>query len=239
MPRSAISKRPFRSDVAPVNDPFSCPNSSDSSRLSASAAQLTGDERPRRSRRQVVDRARHELLAGPALALDQDRRVDGRVLGDPLEHDLDGFGAADDARPADELLARQEAPGDELELVGVERLGENLVDPAKAPPLDALDVHAVGERDHCRPSGIGGELLEELPHRRLVEPAGQDDQRDAVPGEHALADLAQRVDHVDPMARLAERALGAHCVLGVVAADEDAHGWWPDSVASPARSATA
>ena len=41
MPRSASSKRPLRRATAPVKAPFSCPNSSASSRVSGRAAQLT------------------------------------------------------------------------------------------------------------------------------------------------------------------------------------------------------
>jgi hypothetical protein len=41
VPRSATSNRPFFSACAPVNDPFSWPNSSDSKRFSLIAAQLT------------------------------------------------------------------------------------------------------------------------------------------------------------------------------------------------------
>ena len=41
VPPSALSNFPFRSPVAPVNAPFRCPNSSDSSRLSGIAPQLT------------------------------------------------------------------------------------------------------------------------------------------------------------------------------------------------------
>ncbi len=41
MPPSASSKRPSRRSAAPVNAPFSWPNSSDSSSVSGSAAQFT------------------------------------------------------------------------------------------------------------------------------------------------------------------------------------------------------
>ena len=41
VPPSASSNRPSRRSAAPVNAPFSWPNSSDSSRVSGSAAQLT------------------------------------------------------------------------------------------------------------------------------------------------------------------------------------------------------
>ena len=47
MPRSACSNLPTCFSVAPVNDPFSCPNSSDSISSSGIAAQLTCTKRSR------------------------------------------------------------------------------------------------------------------------------------------------------------------------------------------------
>ena len=41
VPSSASSNRPSRRSAAPVKDPFSCPNNSDSSSVSGSAEQLT------------------------------------------------------------------------------------------------------------------------------------------------------------------------------------------------------
>ena len=58
-----LSNAPLRRRSAPVNAPFSWPNSSDSMSVSAIAEQSTDDERPRRARRSV-DRAGDELLAG-------------------------------------------------------------------------------------------------------------------------------------------------------------------------------
>ena len=67
VPPLAAAKRPSRRRSAPVNAPFSWPNSSDSSRVSGTAAQFTARNRPPRRRARPVDGLRHELLAGAAL----------------------------------------------------------------------------------------------------------------------------------------------------------------------------
>src|SRR5262245_33627505 len=89
VPRSASSKRPRRSVVAPVNAPFMWPNSSFSRSVSWSAPQLIATSG--RS-------ARGERFARAALAEDQDRR---RRRGDALdhgEHVAHGLARADDVR---------------------------------------------------------------------------------------------------------------------------------------------
>ena len=68
MPRSACSNLPICFSVAPVNEPFSWPNSSDSISSSGIAAQLTWTNRCAGARAVAVDGARDELLADAALA---------------------------------------------------------------------------------------------------------------------------------------------------------------------------
>ena len=60
----------------------SIPNSSASSSVSTTAAQLTATNGPPPPPAQLVHLARDELLAGSALAFDQDREVSG---GDTLD----------------------------------------------------------------------------------------------------------------------------------------------------------
>src|SRR5512147_15215 len=96
VPLSASSKRPSLRLMAPVNAPFSWPNSSDSSSVSASAPQLTLMNGPG---------ARGQLLAGARLAVDRDRgigRSDALDDGEDLAHRL---GAADQLAEARRLLA--------------------------------------------------------------------------------------------------------------------------------------
>ena len=75
-PAAACRAGPARSSrravpMAPVNEPFSCPNSSLSISVSGSAAQLMAIERALPARAQRVERARHHFFAGAALAGDQ------------------------------------------------------------------------------------------------------------------------------------------------------------------------
>ena len=75
MPPGAVSSRPGLAAAAPVNAPRSWPNSSLSSSVSDSAAQLMADQRPIGARRPAVDGPRQDLLADPGLAQDQHRDV--------------------------------------------------------------------------------------------------------------------------------------------------------------------
>ena len=88
VPPSATSNRPRFRPTAPVNAPRSWPNSSLSISSGGIAAQLTLTNAPA-TRAVAVDRARDQLLAGAALAGDQDaaaRRRDLRDLAPQLLH---------------------------------------------------------------------------------------------------------------------------------------------------------
>ena len=89
VPPSASSNRPSRRSAAPVKAPFSWPNSSLSSSVSGSAAQLTAMNGFAPAGREVVERLGDQLLAGAALALDQHRARDRRHLLDLDQHFLD------------------------------------------------------------------------------------------------------------------------------------------------------
>ena len=86
MPPVASSNLPMRRATAPVNEPFSWPNSSDSSRFSGIAAQLTQMNGFLARLRAGVDVARQHLLAGAGLAGDQHRGVGGGDLLRELHH---------------------------------------------------------------------------------------------------------------------------------------------------------
>ena len=96
MPLPATSNSPGLSRTAPVNAPRTCPKSSDSSSVSVSAAQLIETNGPAGARALVVDQPNDELLAGAALAVDQDRRVQRRDTPRELEHLLHGGAAGDE-----------------------------------------------------------------------------------------------------------------------------------------------
>ena len=86
VPFCASSKHPARRSTAPVNAPFSWPNSSLSISVSGMAAQLMATKRSGAARAESVDRARGQLLAGSAFAGDQHRGAAGRDLLDQREN---------------------------------------------------------------------------------------------------------------------------------------------------------
>ena len=77
VPPSASSKRPWRRSTAPVKAPRSWPKSSDSRRVSGSAAQLTATKGLAAPGREAVEGPGHQLLAGAALAGDEDGGAGG------------------------------------------------------------------------------------------------------------------------------------------------------------------
>ena len=81
VPPAAASKRPRWSWIAPVKAPRRWPNSSLSSRVSGQRGAVDGEERTLGARAGAVDAARHQLLAGAGLALDEhgDRRARGAL----------------------------------------------------------------------------------------------------------------------------------------------------------------
>ena len=148
MPRSAISKRPAFFSVAPVNAPFSWPNSSLSISVSVSAAQLTATHGPFARRRRAVDRARDHLLAGAGLAAEQHGRVaTGPTRVTNVEHARGG------GRAADEVAVGERAVELLLERVGA---ADQLIARVGADPRGAGEVR----------EAAGGERVGLVPRRR-------------------------------------------------------------------------
>ena len=145
VPPSAAWNRPRCARVAPVNAPFSWPNSSDSSRFSAIALQLIATNGLLRRGLALVDRARQQLLAGAALAGDQHARIgagDHVRLRELLFH----HGAARDDLGAPVFVGCAEA-GDAQRLLHlveqlllVDRLGE------EAERAHLRGLHRIGNR---------------------------------------------------------------------------------------------
>ena len=175
MPPSACTNFPTCLRTAPVNAPFSCPNSSDSISSSGIAAQLTRMNGVAGPRRQVVDAARDQLLAGARLADHQHRRPRRRDAGDPLAQRQHLGGVAEQRRL----------------LVAALELAVLLGQPAAA--------HGVPHRQEQR--GALGRLVEEgvrpglqaLRRGELVAVPGQDDDR------HVDAAAAQVVEQPEPV----------------------------------------
>ena len=92
----ACSNLPIRWRSAPVNAPFSWPNSSLSSSASGMAAQLIARNGRSARLRVLVDGAGDQFLAGAALAEDQHVHVLRGDAADRLAHLLHGRAAADD-----------------------------------------------------------------------------------------------------------------------------------------------
>ena len=182
-------------------------------------ARVDGDERAIGARRVGVDGARHELLAGAALAGDENRRAARRRLHDQVEHLLHARAAADDARELLRLrlqaLAQRGVLGHQLPpLHGVAHHDEHFV------VLERLGDVVEGAALHRRDRGLDRRERRDHDHRQiLVDLLQLLERRDAVDARHHHVDdrgverrrarelepfLAARRDlHAIPLARRA------------------------------------
>ena len=139
LPRSARSKSPLLRIDGAGECAFDVAEERRFEQVGRQVAGIDRDERPLGPGRVRVNRARHELLAGAALALNQNRRSAGRRLDDQVEHLPHPRAPADDVRevvvPAVPLLqqlavlAHQPPPlhrvaHDDEDFVVLERLGD-------------------------------------------------------------------------------------------------------------------
>ena len=212
VPPSACSKRPMRCLSAPVNAPFSCPKSSDSSRFSCSAAQLTLTKLRPAAERVVVNRARDELLAGARFAADEDRRV---ALGDLLDDRQDRLqraARADDAvEVVDVLLGVPEVLDLVLEaavLDGLLDLELHLLDLERLlHVVEGADLHRLDRRVH-RPEGG-----HQNHRRRRMQRLGRAQHVQSVAAAHL--EIAQH-DIVLPFVQLLDRHVAVGRLVHVV-----------------------
>ena len=157
VPPSASSNLPRRMAAAPVNAPFSWPNSSLSMSSVGMAAQLTFTNGPGRERALAMDVRRQQLLARPRLAREQHADIRSR--------DLRGL--------LDRVLERRARPDHPRRVA--DQLAESLVLALQVGPLERVlhdEQHAVaGER-----------LLEEIERAAAGRVDGIADRR--VPGNH-------------------------------------------------------
>ena len=158
MPPSASSNLPRRSAAAPVNAPFSWPNSSLSISSVGMAAQFTLTNGPRGERALAMDVRRQQLLAGSRFARQQHADVGSRHLRRLLH------GAA--GTPALDPIIRGASP---------DQLAEALVLALQVRPLERVlddEQHAVARE----------RLLEEVERAapRRLDGVGNR----AVPGDH-------------------------------------------------------
>ena len=133
---------------------------------------VDANERPPRPLGQVVQAARHELLAGPRLTLDEDRRVGGRRPGDLLAQGADRGASSEQRR---RLLGRGE-------LASHPALGHRAAHREQ-------QVGAVGRLGEVG----GGPGVEHLLGGELVAVAGQHHDRDL---EAAMAEVGDQAEPV-------------------------------------------
>ncbi len=132
MPPSACSKRPARLAEAPVNAPFSWPNSSLSISSRGNRRHVDGDEGAVAALAEIVQRLGHQLLAGAGFAGDQHGEVGAGEPGDD---------------PVDLLHRRR--PADDRQLLLVQRLprvAHRLAAPALERALHGSDQAGDVER---------------------------------------------------------------------------------------------
>ncbi len=192
---------------------------------------VDGHERGRAAAPVVVQRARHELLAGAALAVDHHREVGGREAGDGAVDLLHRLGAADQGQPLLGVarLARallrgrrdgQGAADHGQQLLEVERLGQ------------VLEGAALGGLHRGHQRGLGAH--HQHPQLRAHPLDAQDEVEPVLVGHHHVGDheVALAVLHPAPQrGRVAGRAdlvarppqrLREHGAYGaIVIGDED------------------
>ena len=147
-----------------MNAPLTWPNSVDSSRSGGRLPELTATNDRSERERVGVDRPRHQLLAGAALALDENRRSARRGLDDQVEHLPHPLAAADDVAelviPLLDVLAQaavlvhqapplQRVADDDQHFVVLERLGD-VVERAVLHRRDRALDRRVGRDDEDR-----------------------------------------------------------------------------------------
>ena len=156
----ACRRRPARSGprlrfTAPVKAPRSWPNSSLSSSVSGSAAQLTTTKGPSLRGRELVEHARDQLLAGAALAADEHGGVGGGGLAHLREQPLHRLAVADHASPCGRARRRARAPRCARE--------QALHLRARVAASSSALVHLGAQ--HLGREGLGDEVVGALLHR--------------------------------------------------------------------------
>ena len=110
MPPLATARTPAFLATAPEKAPRSWPNSSLRSRSRVRSAQLIGSQRRPAPGAQLMDGRRHQLLAGPRLALYQNRYINRRHAADLPEERLHRGAPADDSMEGGKVRSRHRRP---------------------------------------------------------------------------------------------------------------------------------
>ena len=189
VPLSASSNRPLRRASAEVNAPFSWPNSSLSSSVLGQRRAVDRDQVPLPLLARVVDGLGDQLLAGAGLALDQDGALGPGDVADQLEDAVHLRVLADDvveavallellAEPQDLVLKRpllQRPVHHQLQVVRVDRLGQEVVGPQPHRLDDAVDRAEAGRHDRGDQHPALGDLADQVhpAHARASEVGDQ------------------------------------------------------------------
>ena len=150
---------------------------------------------------------RDQLLAGAGLALDQDRRADRPDLLDQVEElaDLRALGnhrvkmivaahlLAQLLELVDELAAIEDALDQEPEMIGLVRLGHEIVGPRLHRPQRLGRVAERGQHDHAHRKPLGAHLRQQVQPVQVGHPQVGDHQvvslsSKLIPGRAAVAD---------------------------------------------------
>ncbi len=180
MPLSASSNRPSLRSAAPVNAPFSWPNSSDSSSVSGQRRAVDRNERFPAPRRQIVDRFGDQFLPGAGFSLNQHGTGDRGHLFDPDQQLLNCRAFSGDAGTPLEFAPIQQ-PLDEGDSVRwVDRLEGDFGD-VDAEPLRVI-LRRIGwlEQRQGRDFLVPG-LSHQLVGHGLVDRTGEHQQIGALP----------------------------------------------------------
>ena len=167
------------------------------------------DQRLLCARRQAVDRLRHHLLAGAALARDQHRGAAGRHLRDHLEHPVHGGGVAEQAARLllplqlaaqlavgkGQLALGQRALDQQAQPLQVDRLLQEVVGAVAHRLHGNLHGRVAGEDDHPHGRVAFGDLLEKLVAGQARHAQIGDHEVDLLVGQHAQRLPAVRRRH--------------------------------------------
>ena len=140
MPPFASANLPACLSMAPVNEPFSCPNRIEFDQRLGQRAAIDDDERLAAPIGAALNRARHQFLADAGFAFDQHRNVRlGRPLGEPhgARHQFRAgdnvakteFAGVASRRPAQFVLERVDAQriaDRHLKTLGADRLDDKI-----------------------------------------------------------------------------------------------------------------
>ncbi len=236
MPPLASSKRPTRRRSAPVNEPFSWPNSSLSRSVSGERRAVQRHERPLRSRPALVDRARELTLAGAALAGDEHGGLRaGHLPREPVDllHRAARAEQPFEAGAVALVDVAAQVLGLEAQLAALDGARDHVGERVEVDRLREVVLRALADRlhrgrdlaerrhdDHREVAVLIVEALEELDavHLRHAQ-VGDDDIRRPLrrAGEGGRAVLRER----DVVSLLPQQLLEACPGAGLVVDDED------------------